>query len=81
METAIDVTYFPDEEAFTHAEPFSAAVAEDTLVLAGQLADALEIMTQCSVRSVPLSDEFLAYVDELTEQIQKVQPCGAVHSA
>ncbi len=81
METAKHPTYFPDEEAFTYAEPFSAAVAEDTLVVAEQLADALDIMIQCAARNVPLSDEFLTYIDDLTEQIQAMQPGGAVHSA
>ena len=81
MENAIHLTYFPDEETFRHAEPFGAALAEDTLAVAGQLADALEVMLQCAARNVPMSDEFLSYVDELTEQIQAMQPCGAIHSA
>ncbi len=74
-------TYSPDEEAFAQAEPFHAAVVEDTMALAGLLADALEIITQCHARNVPLTEEFFAYVDDLTEQIHNKQPSGAVHSA
>jgi len=81
MAIAPCLTYIPDEDAFAHAEPFSAAVAEDTLMLAGQLADALEILVQCHARTVPVSDEFLAYIDELTEQIRTMQPCQAIHAA
>ena len=81
MQNTMLLTYMPDAEAFPHAEPFAAAVAEDTFVLAGQLADAIEIMMQCTARNVPLSDDFLAYVDELMEEIQAMQPGGAVHLA
>ena len=71
MATAI---YIPDPEAFVHADPFSASVAEDTFMLAGQLADALEILQQCHARNVSLDDEFFQYVDGLSEQIQSLQP-------
>ena len=71
MATAI---YIPDPEAFIHADPFSASVAEDTFMLAGQLADALEILQQCHARNVPLGDDFFQYVDDLTEQIESLQP-------
>ncbi len=63
------------------ADRFYEAVTEDTLILAGQLADALHILTQCHARNVRLSDDFLAYVDELTEQIQLMQPCRTIPSA
>lgn len=52
-----------------------------TLTLAAQLADALEILTQCQARNVPLSSEFLAYVDDLTDEIEMLQPCGLIHRA
>ena len=71
MATAI---YIPDPEAFVHADPFSASVAEDTFMLAEQLADALEILQQCHARNVPLNEEFFRYVDDLTEQIESLQP-------
>ena len=78
MATAI---YFPDPEAFVHADPFSASVAEDTFLLAGQLADALEILQQCHARNVPLDDEFFKYMDDLTEQIESLQPCRKISAA
>ncbi len=71
----------PHADALSNADRFSATVAEDTLALAGQLADALHILTQCHARNVPLSEEFLAYVDDLTEQIQLLQPSRAISSA
>ena len=78
MATAI---YIPDPEAFTHADPFSAMIAEDTLVLAGQLAEAVDILVQCHARNVFPSDEFLEYVDDLTERIDLLQPDRMVHAA
>lgn len=74
-------TCLPHADQFSHADPFSAAVAEDTLMLARQLADARQILMQCHARNVTLSDEFLAYVDDLTEQIQMMQPCRVIHTA
>ena len=53
----------------------------ETMALAAQLADALHILTQCSARNVPISEEFLAYVDDLTEEIEMLQPCGMISRA
>jgi hypothetical protein len=73
-------TYLPNAE-FAHADPFSAAVAEDTLALACELADVLQIMEQCQVRNIGLSADFLDYVEELTERIQAMQPSHRISAA
>ncbi len=57
------------------------AAFADMLALAAQLADALHILTQCKARNVPLSNEFLAYVDDLTEEIEALQPCKMIACA
>ena len=74
-------TFLPDTPAFTHTDAFSAAVAEDTFLIACELADSLEIMQQCYARNVPLSDDFLGYVDDLTERIQEMQPSHKISVA
>ena len=74
-------TCLPNAEVFAHADPFSAAVAQDTLALASELADALQILIQCQARNVVPADDFLNYVDGLTEQIECLQPGRTVHSA
>jgi len=74
-------TFLPDASGFTHADPFSAALAEDTFLIACELADSLEIMQQCYARNLPLSDDFLGYVDDLTERIQEMQPSHKISVA
>lgn len=68
------------EAAISRRDGYDANFAE-TLTLAGQLADALEILMQCQARNVPLSNEFLAYVDDLTDAIDMLQPCGTIPRA
>ena len=74
-------TFLPNVEIFTHTDPFTAALAEDTLELACELADALQIMQQCYARNLSLSDDFLGYIDDLTERIQEMQPSHKISVA
>ena len=57
------------------------AAFADTLALAAQLADALHILTQCKARNVPLSNEFLAYVGDLTDEIEALRSCHLIACA
>jgi hypothetical protein len=74
-------TFLPNAGVFTHAEPFCADLAEDTFVMACELADALQIMEQCCARNIPLCNDFLGYVDDLTQRIQEMQPSHRICAA
>ena len=81
MASATQATHVPEAGPFTHADAFHAAAAQDALELAGQLADAFDILMQCRARNVALSEEFLAYVDDLMESIDSMQPWQMLHRA
>ncbi len=74
-------TCLPPAHAFRNADPFSASIAQDTLELAVQLAEAIQILDQCHARAVIPSDEFLDYVDGLTTRVESIQVDHTVHRA
>ncbi len=74
-------TCLPRAGSFLNADPFSASIAQDTLELAVQLAEAVQILDQCHARNVVPSDDFLEYVDGLTTRVESIQVDHTLHRA